>query len=104
MAGGMNQPRRPYDSIADRIAATGERDQQSAWLVPPAAGDTAPLDRLRHGWVSADEHGQVPGLLLEWRDTPEGWQGSVVPPVLDRDGDWRSREEWLPAGLLAATP
>ena len=44
----------------------------------------------------------MPALLLEWRETPDGWQGRVVRPVLDmEDGKWRSREEWLPATNLA---
>ena len=34
-------------------------------------------------WVTADEHGRVPALLLEWRQTPDGWQGRVVRPGLD---------------------
>ena len=47
------------------------------------------------------EHGRVPALLLEWRQTPGGWQGRVVRPVLDmEDGKWRPREEWLPVDKL----
>ena len=38
----------------------------------------------------------MPALLLEWRETPDGWQGRVVRPVLDvEDGTWRPRQEWL---------
>ena len=60
--------------------------------------------------MTADEHGRVPALLLEWRETPDGWQGRVVRPVLDmEDGKWRTREEWLPgaaarAGVTTAAP
>jgi hypothetical protein len=65
-------------------------------LSEPSAGE-----RLRHCGVIADEHGRVPALLLEWRKTPEGWQGRVVRPVLDmEDRKWRPREEWLPATPL----
>lgn len=49
---------------------------------PPWLSEPEPIQRLRHCWVTADEHGQVPGLLLEWRQTPNGWeavQGRVVP-------------------------
>jgi hypothetical protein len=42
----------------------------------------------------------VPALLLEWRETPDGWQGRIVWAVLDEYGDWRPREEWLPAAQL----
>ena len=28
-------------------------------------------------------HGQVPALLLEWRQTPDGWEARVVRPILD---------------------
>ena len=53
-------------------------------------------------WVTADERGRVPALLLEWRQTPDGWQGRVVRPVLDAEDErWRPREEWLPADALA---
>ena len=71
-----------------------------SWLSEPVP---EPLERLRHCWVTADEHGRVPALLLEWRETPDGWQGRVVRPVLDmEDGKWRPREEWLPAESLAS--
>ena len=71
-----------------------------SWLSEPSVPE--PLRRLRHCWVTADEHGRVPALLLEWRDTPDGWQGRVVRPVLDmEDGKWRPHEEWLPASNLA---
>ena len=39
--------------------------------------------RLKHRWVTADEHGRLPALLLEWRETPDGWQARVVRPWLD---------------------
>jgi hypothetical protein len=49
--------------------------------------------------VTADDH--VPALLLAWRETPDGWQGRVVRPVLEvEDEKWRPREEWLPAEHL----
>jgi hypothetical protein len=53
--------------------------------------------RLKHCWVTADEHGELPALLLEWRETPDGWGARVVRPWLDtEDEKWRPREEWLP--------
>jgi hypothetical protein len=63
-----------------------------SWLSEPSS-----LERLRHCWETAE----VPALLLEWRETPEWWQGRVVRPVLDtKDGKWVPREEWLPARHL----
>jgi hypothetical protein len=46
-----------------------------------------------------DDHGRLPGLLLEWRRTANGWQGRVVRSVLEAD-EWNVVEEWLPAELL----
>ena len=69
-----------------------------SWLLPDRPQQVEALERLRHCWVTADEHGRVPALLLEWRDTPDGWQGRIVRPVLDMEGGrWRPWEEWLPA-------
>jgi hypothetical protein len=53
---------------------------------------------VKHCWVT-DEHGRLPGPLLEWRRTASGWQGRVVRPVLE-PGGWIVVEEWLPAELL----
>jgi hypothetical protein len=84
MAGGMNRgERRP---IGERIHGSSPG---------PAA---APA--LKHCWVT-DRHGRLPGLLLEWRRTAEGWQGRVVRPVLESYG-WVVVEDWLPAALLEA--
>ncbi|MET1059746.1 MAG: hypothetical protein ABWX84_09120 [Nocardioides sp.] len=58
----------------------------------------------RHCWVSdaADHHGvKRPGLLLEWRQGPSGWEGRVVYAVRVRAAGWASMEEWVPAGLLS---
>ena len=36
----------------------------------------------------------MPALLLEWRQTPDGWQGRVVRPVPDMEtgvGAWRTK-------------
>jgi len=96
----MDRPRTPYGTIADRIAATQAREQQPSWLAEPAAVDRTALERLRHCWVTGDEHGQVPALLLEWRETADGWEGRVVRPVLDEYGEWRPCEEWLSAARL----
>lgn len=57
---------------------------------------------IGHCWVTdevTDEHGRLPGLLLEWRRTASGWQGRVVRPALDA-GEWILVDEWLPSELL----
>ena len=41
-----------------------------------------------------------PGLLVEWRLSPSGWEGRVVYAALLRSGGWVLVEEWLPASLL----
>ena len=57
----------------------------------------------RHCWVAdaADRYGvKRPGLLVEWRQGPSGWEGRVVYVVQLRPGSWQTVEEWLPASLL----
>ena len=81
----MNK-RGSYGSMAERVAA----GQAPAPEPPP----------VRPCWVT-DRHGRLPGLLLEWRQRPDGWHGRVVHLVEDEQG-WAVVEEWLPAGLLAS--
>ena len=50
-----------------------EPPPNASWL-----SESSPVVRLRRCWASADEHGLVSALLLEWRETPDGWQGRVV--------------------------
>ena len=81
--------------------ASRRQAMQPPWLSPPTA-DRAPLERLRHCSVVADEDGQVPALLLEWREIPDGWEGRVMRPLLNECGEWRPRERGgLPAAQLA---
>lgn len=57
----------------------------------------------RHCWVAdaVDFRGvKRPGLLLEWRDTPAGWQGRVVYAASLRPDGWALVEEWVPGSLL----
>jgi hypothetical protein len=69
---------------------------------PPWLSEPSPIERLRHCWLTANEHGKVPALLLEWRQMPTGWEARVVRPVLDmEDEKSRPREEWLPAESIA---
>jgi hypothetical protein len=58
----------------------------------------------RHCWVAdaVDASGvKRPGLLVEWRAVPGGWEGRVVYAAQLRSGGWALVEEWLPATLLA---
>ena len=82
--------RRDGPSLAERVAA------MHGHASPPASPSGPPA--LKHCWV-VDEHGRLPGLLLEWRQTAAGWQGRTVRPVLE-DGEWLVVEEWLPATSL----
>jgi hypothetical protein len=73
-------------------------DARGFTQVKPRQARTTPP--VRHCWVT-DEHGRLPGLLLEWRRTVSGWQGRVVRPVLD-EGCWVMVEEWIAAENLEA--
>lgn len=42
-----------------------------------------------------------PGLLVEWRQATDGWEGRVVYAASLRRGEWVLVEEWLPAALLS---
>jgi hypothetical protein len=99
MAGGMHRKGAERISLHERIHGTPAPGgwEQRQYEVSPAAQPP----RIRHCWVT-DEHGQLPGLLLEWRKIAAGWQGRVVRPVLDASG-WVVVEEWLPAERLAAS-
>jgi hypothetical protein len=41
-----------------------------------------------------------PGLLVEWRQAGDAWEGRVVYAVRLRPDAWQLVEEWLPAALL----
>jgi len=58
----------------------------------------------RHCWVSGavDDRGvKRPGLLVEWRQRPRGWEGRVIYVAQLRSGGWSVVEEWLPESFLA---
>lgn len=93
MAGGMSRRGADRVPLHERTRGTPPQD--------PSAQKTDPDEPppIRHCWVT-DDHGRLPGLLLEWRRTVAGWQGRVVRPVLD-DGCWVVVEEWLSSTLLS---
>ena len=67
---------------------------------PGADPDPCPA---RHCWVAdaADRQGvKRPGLLVEWRQASDGWEGRVLYVVRLRPDSWQVVEEWLPASLL----
>jgi hypothetical protein len=95
-----------HPTMGERVAATRRTPPSTpapAAPGPPPATSPSPLERLKHCWVS-DEHGRLPGLLLEWRKVVAGWQGRVVHPVPEPGTEgWILVEEWLPAALLEST-
>lgn len=69
-------------------------------------GSMPVLPRAQHVWVSltgvwADD--RVPGLLLSWRSTPQGWEGWVISAQAGvgarGDGPY-VRQSWLPATAI----
>ena len=88
----------------------GERAADSG-VHPAGPPSTAPSRALppraredgtgRHCWVHTPPgtSGTVPGLLVEWRQRPEGWQGRVAYAVPGPHGPVLV-EAWLPAGSL----
>jgi hypothetical protein len=86
MAGGMHRRGAERLSLHERIHG-----------VAPSAEPTE-LSPAKPCWVLASE-GRQPGLLLDWRRTPAGWQGRVVYPI--RQGSaWVVVEEWVRAEWL----
>jgi hypothetical protein len=66
----------------------------------------APDCPARHCWVAGalDAEGiKRPGLLVEWRWVPDGWEGRVLYCARLRPDTWVMVEEWLPADLLTPT-
>jgi hypothetical protein len=98
MAGGMNRRRADRPSLHERIHG-GAPPLSDAPAPEPPRREPHP-SQIRHCWVT-DEHGRLPALLLEWRQTVSGWQGRVLRPVLEQ-GCWLVVEEWLPAGMLSS--
>ena len=45
------------------------------------------------------DHGRLPGLQIEWRQTVSGWQARVVRPVLEI-GFGVVVEDWVPPETL----
>lgn len=98
---------RSRPSLGERAADSGIGPAVPSWSPPP---DPAPPPRAtpsprdvpgRHCWVHAPpgSSGTVPGLLVEWRQRPDGWQGRVAYAVPGPHGPVLV-EAWLPAAAL----
>jgi hypothetical protein len=104
MAGGM-LPGRSGRSLGERAASSGVRPPAAAPSPAPAPlhGSPAAGDggEGRHCWVHdpPDSPGIWPGLLVEWRQRPDGWQGRVAYTVTGPHGP-ALVETWLPAARL----
>jgi hypothetical protein len=97
VAGGMNK-RGSGVPLGERRRS----DRQAPPAAPARRTPTSPCP-ARHCWVGdpLDEEGEKrPGLLLEWRQGPEGWQGLVVYAARVRPGSWGLVQEWLPSASL----
>ncbi len=86
-------------SLGERAADSGVRP--AGPLPEPAPPPPRQESAGRHCWVHAPPGtaGTVPGLLVEWRQRPEGWQGRVAYAVPGPHGPVLV-EAWLPAGSL----
>lgn len=107
MAGGM-QRGRSGRSLGERAATSGVNPETSPEPVPTigerlAAAYPAVRDggEGRHCWVHdpPDTPGTWPGLLVEWRQRTDGWQGRVAYTVTGPHGP-ALVEAWLPAARL----
>ncbi len=86
------------ESLGDRAAQSG--------VAPPSRPAPAPstdggMPVGRHCWVHdpPEAAGTWPGLLVEWRQAADGWQGRVSYAVSRPHGS-ALVEAWLPAARL----
>jgi hypothetical protein len=86
---------RPTPDDAGRGAGDAGRDS-GAPAPAPRRGETG-----RHCWVTDPPEwpGTWPGLLVEWRQHPGGWQGRVIYTITGPHGPVLV-ETWLPADHL----
>jgi hypothetical protein len=85
-------------SLGERAADSGVRPEPSP---PPPPRPRREDAEGRHCWVRdpPEAPGVWPGLLVEWRQRAEGWQGRVVYTVTGPHGA-ALVEAWLPARWL----
>jgi hypothetical protein len=106
MAGGMHPGRSGRRSLGERAAESGvgpAAPSPSGPLRPAAAANSGRRadGRGRHCWVHdpPGAPGVWPGLLVEWRQTDDGWHGRVAFTVAGPAGSVLM-EAWLPAAAL----
>jgi hypothetical protein len=99
MAGGM-VPGRGGRSLSERALNSGVEQPPPADPSPAVPSAAAPAEG-RHCWVHdpPEAAGTWPGLLVEWRSHPQGWQGRVAYTVRGPHGP-ALVEAWLPAYRL----
>lgn len=100
MAGGMI-PGRSGRSLGERAANSGVAPPPPPSARAPAVQPAGDAGEGRHCWVHdpPDSPGIWPGLLVEWRQRGEGWQGRVAYTVTGPHGP-ALVETWLPAARL----
>ncbi len=89
-----------WGSMSQRVSQKAAAPDAEAHPTQPLREPSQAPSGIKHCWVD-DEHGQMPGLLLQWRRTEAGFQGRVVRPVLDPEWGWVVVDEWLPASSLS---
>ena len=93
----MQRGRSSRPSLGERVAESGV-----AGAAGSAAGAPGPRREAgRHCWVidPPEWPGTWPGLLVEWRQRDDGWQGRVAYTVGGPHGPVLV-EGWLPADRL----
>ena len=100
-------PGRAGRSLEERAANSGVRPSGDFRPSPAQPADSPAAPRAgdggegRHCWVRdpPDAPGTWPGLLVEWRQQADGWEGRVVYTVTGPRGA-RLVESWIPARWL----
>jgi hypothetical protein len=93
---------RSLQERAERSGVPSAAEPPGAFRPPtPPARRTGDGAEGRHCWVRdpPEAPGVWPGLLVEWRQQPEGWQGRVVYTITGARGP-ALVEAWLPARQL----
>jgi hypothetical protein len=83
----------------------GERRRSNQRHNPSGGANSQARAPGQHVWVvdALGQPGRWPGLLVEWRRTPEdGWEARVVYATAEPGGAATARviERWLPAAVL----